>query len=112
MIPHFSGVDFASLYIEIPIMLVMYLAWLFINRIPIFKSKTADPSDAPPSPSTSAPAPVPRRVRWFDLVNTANVDLLRDEYKDDVSDFIEDQERERRLKGRTRWFWRLYYYVA
>lgn len=87
----------------------MYLAWLFINRIPALKAKhTAPSSDEPLSPT----APAPRRVRWFDLVDTANVDLYRDEHKDDVNDTIEDQERERRLSGRGGWFWRLYYYVA
>ena len=42
VIPHFSGVDFVSFYIEIPIMIVMYLIWLFVNRIPVIKSKLTD----------------------------------------------------------------------
>ncbi|EKM54159.1 uncharacterized protein PHACADRAFT_97068 [Phanerochaete carnosa HHB-10118-sp] len=112
VIPTFSGVDFVSFYVELPVMLVMYLAWLFINRTPVLKGREADASDAPPSPSTSTPAPVPRRVRWFGLIDTANVDLFRDEHKDDVHDQIEDQERDLRLKGRARWLWRLYYYLA
>ena len=91
-------------------MLVMYLAWLIINRIPIHRKAhaRATDGDAPLSPS----APAPRRVRWFDLVDTEHVDLFRDEHKDDVNDLIEDQERDRRLKGRAWWFWKLYYYVA
>ena len=90
-------------------MLVMYLAWLFINRIPAHrKAQGAAAATDALTPSS----PVPRRMRWFDLVDTANVDLFRDEHKDDVTDLIEDQERDRRLNGRLRWFWRLYYTVA
>ncbi|GJE95838.1 amino acid permease [Phanerochaete sordida] len=116
VIPHFSGVDFVSFYIEIPIMIVMYLIWLFVNRIPVIKSKLADIAGAndevPPSPSTSTVALAPRRVRWFDLVDTSTVDLFKYEHHDSVDDLIEDQERERRLKGRSRWLWQLYYYMA
>ena len=89
-------------------MLVMYLAWLVIKRIPTLRTEDVNAADSPlPSSSMS-----PRRGRWFDLVDTASVDLFRDEHKDDVTDLIEDQERDRRLNGRLRWFWRLYYTVA
>lgn len=33
--PTFSGVDFVSYYIELPIMLVMYIAWKLIKRTKI-----------------------------------------------------------------------------
>lgn len=90
-------------------MLVMYTTWLIINRIPTTKTGAAEPAISEEPLSLTEP---PRRARWFDLVDIANVDLFRDEHKDDVEDRIEDQERERRLKGRTKWFWKLYYFVA
>ena len=89
-------------------MLVMYVAWLAIKRIPARRSEDDAAADAPLSPDALAP----HRVRWFDLVDTANVDLFRDEHKDDVGDLIEDQERDRRLNGRTKWLWKLYYTTA
>ena len=88
-------------------MLVMYVAWLLINRAPgpSVETESAATPEEPPSQN-------PRRVRWFDLVDTVNVDLFRDEHQDDVNDLIEDQERDRRLKGRVNWFWKLYYIMA
>ncbi|PSR73129.1 hypothetical protein PHLCEN_2v10985 [Hermanssonia centrifuga] len=92
-------------------MLVMYLVWFLFHRRALHKVTT------PTTASSSASGPplathAPRRVRWLDLVDTETVDLHRDEHEDEVEDLIEDQERERRLKGRTRWFWKLYYIVA
>lgn len=108
VIPHFSAVDFVSFYIEIPVMLVMYIAWLAIKRLPTLNAEVnfPAPSEVPLHP------PAPRRLRWHDLVDTAAVDLTRDEHKDDVNDTIEDQERDRRLQGRGWVFWKLFYFVA
>ena len=91
-------------------MLVMYIAWLIVNRRPTVEAEHEHP--ASPEGPAAPPASPSRRARWFDIVDTASVDLHRDEYKDDVSDLIDDQERDRRLKGRARFFWKLYYLVA
>ncbi|KZF20205.1 hypothetical protein L228DRAFT_253969 [Xylona heveae TC161] len=40
--PTFSAVDFVSYYIELPIMLVMYLAWKFIKRTKVVKLAEMD----------------------------------------------------------------------
>lgn len=97
-----------SFYIEIPVMLVMYTAWLFFKRLPITKAGDTIITDTP----HSAPLRSSVGVRWFDLANPDIVDLHRDEYNDTVDDSIEDQQREARLKGPTRWLWKLYYYIA
>lgn len=127
MIPHFDAVSFVSYYVEIPIMIVMYLAWIVIKRIPMNKlaqklhidAESAAPS-IPPSPIPGSPSPTtplapyrsPRRVRWFDLVDTKTVDLYRDEHEETVMDQLEDEEREARLSGKWRWWWRLFYIVV
>lgn len=90
-------------------MIVMYLAWLVLKRIPYKKSQAiALPIDAEDIPVSIAPA----RSRWLDLVDTAEVDLHRDEHKDDAEDLVDDQERDRRLRGRAKLFWRVYYLAA
>lgn len=91
-------------------MLVMYTVWLLLHRIPAHKTpiRLNTTEDLVRDTLDSAKAP----IRWFDLVNTREVDLFRDEYKDDAEDVIDDQERERRLKGRARAFWSIYYLVA
>ena len=116
MIPKFSVVDFFSLYIEIPIMLFMYTLWVSLHRIPALKRIFLIPTepieeDDEPTTSTSTSKP-PKRVRWFDLVDTVKVDLYVDEHHDEAIDHIDDQEREQRLSGRFRWFWKVYYLVA
>lgn len=40
--PKFSGVDFVSYYIELPIMLVMYVAWKLIKKTKIVKLSEMD----------------------------------------------------------------------
>ena len=122
MIPHFTAVDFVSYYIEIPIMIVMYLAWLLIKRIPLHLHKANDYEESIPSPAippaTSAaatplaPYRAPRHVRWFDLVDTKTVDLFRDEHEESAVEELEEEERATRLAGRWRWAWHVYYLVA
>ncbi|KAI0093421.1 amino acid permease-domain-containing protein [Irpex rosettiformis] len=114
VIPKFSAVDFFSFYIEIPIMLFMYIVWIALRRLPGLKriledSATETIVDGGTSSITSI---VPKRVLWFDLVDTSKVDLYADEHKDDLVDRIEDQEREQRLKGKWRWPWKVYYLIA
>ncbi|KAI0686852.1 amino acid permease-domain-containing protein [Cytidiella melzeri] len=111
VIPKFSAVDFVSFYVEIPVMLVMYLVWLFLNKLRAPKRQSVDPEGAPTT-GTSAGTVTTKAAHWFDIVDTAEVDLYQDEYKDDVTDRIDDQDREQRLLGKKGWLWRVYYIVA
>ena len=101
--------DFISFYIEIPIMVIMYLVWVLVHHNPFQKGQEiALPIDAEDIPVTIAPT----RSRWLDLVETSEVDLHKDEYKDDVADLADNEERDKRLSGRTGWLWRIYYWAA
>ncbi|ETW81683.1 amino acid transporter [Heterobasidion irregulare TC 32-1] len=103
--PTFSAVDFVSFYIEIPIMIIMYLLWTVLQR-----------SNAQLSilPAPSSPDLVIPKGRWWytDTVDTGVVDLRRDEYVEVEEDRHEEEQRDRRFKGRLGYGWRLYYLVA
>lgn len=40
--PHFKAVDFVSYYIELPIMLVMFLVWKLVKRTKLVKLEVMD----------------------------------------------------------------------
>ncbi|KAJ4483691.1 amino acid permease-domain-containing protein [Lentinula aciculospora] len=137
IIPKFSPIDFVSYYIEIPIMLVMYIAWAFIN-CPRRPSRTTGPinestSETSGSRNPRSPSQTPlfdesvrrssskrRREkagkRWYnDIVDVQVVDLYQDEHEEEEEDRVDDGERERRLKGSSsvkRTLWRLFYLIA
>jgi len=103
--PHFTAVDFVSLYIEIPVMILMYTAWMLIRR--------PDPNIPAPTSSLSSASPGWRREWWkSDLVDVNTVDLTRDEYTEDHVDSVGDDKRDKRYQGKTRWLWRVYYWVV
>lgn len=92
-------------------MIVMYFVWLILKRRPLLKTHAiALPIED--EPTGHASANIPRKTLWLDLVDTAEVDLFRDEYQDDAEDIKDDQERERRLRGRGGWLWSVYYLAA
>ncbi|KAI0322347.1 amino acid permease/ SLC12A domain-containing protein [Amylostereum chailletii] len=98
LFPRFSPVDFVSFYVELPVMLVMFIAWSLVHRSPAVHDEVVVST---------------RRVRqWSDIVDLATVDLRRDEYSDVEDDVVDDQEKERRQKGRMAWAWRIYYLLA
>ncbi|KAL0579771.1 Basic amino-acid permease [Marasmius crinis-equi] len=119
--PEFDTVDFLSLYIEIPLMVVMTIAWLIFWRL---KSRgTRTNSLIPPSDSATPTLMTPllaRKsddrvwLRWTDIVDAETVDLYKDEYEEHLEVDKEDNEaRKRRLaSGNLRFFWRLYYWIA
>jgi AAT family amino acid transporter len=94
-------VDFVSLYIEIPIMLVMTVGWA------IFRSTRR---------RINSEMHAERKHRgWSDLVNTQDLDLYRDEHDEDVDDeqrHNEETAREKRMAGPRRILWKLYYAIV
>ncbi|KAK0485916.1 amino acid permease/ SLC12A domain-containing protein [Armillaria novae-zelandiae] len=89
IIPTFSVVDFFSLYIEIPVMVVMYLVWLTLRH----RNSTKAAAE------TEVPA---RALPWSDIVDMKTVDLTTDEY---VEYPVEDVEAERRTILRQLYYW-------
>jgi len=126
IIPHFSAVDFVSFYIEIPVMIFFYLAWLIFQRSsaasPSIQQPHVTPSTIPQAttsgttPSSFTPLLVNRarssRWKFHDFVEARTVDLYRDEYVEEDVDLAEDIERKARTSGKWRWFWKAYYIVA
>jgi hypothetical protein len=100
VIPRFSALEFASFYIEIPVMLLMCIAWM-ATHIPRIPSATADPTDTTPL-LPNKQEPERRRCRsWWggDLVDHHTVNLVRDEYEEGDVDKAEDDDR----AARQRW---------
>ncbi|PBK91604.1 hypothetical protein ARMGADRAFT_210660 [Armillaria gallica] len=87
--PTFSIVDFFSLYIEIPVMVVMYLVWLTLRH----RNSTKTAAE------TAAPA---RALPWSDIVDMKTVDLITDEY---VEHPVEDVEAKRQTILRRLYYW-------
>jgi amino acid transporter, AAT family len=97
--PKFNAVDFVSFYVEIPVMLVMFIFWMLLKR-PGLRSSHPDGSRA-------------LTGTWYsDLVDVKTVDLSRDEYMEGDHDRADDEQRITRMKGNTRYLWRLYYWLA
>ncbi|KAI0930648.1 hypothetical protein AcV5_007307 [Taiwanofungus camphoratus] len=111
VIPYFSPLDFVSFYLEIPVMLVMYIGWILFRR-PLSLPDDETRPLLPASPATPLLRSPHRRSKYSDLVDIAAVDLRRDEYEEEETDKRDDEERERRLKGRLGLLWKLYYWVA
>ncbi|KAF9528497.1 amino acid permease-domain-containing protein [Crepidotus variabilis] len=118
IIPTFSAADFVSFYVEIPIMLVMYVAWRLVRR-PITARKPlvtdAEGVDASQTPiGLTTPLAGSTKVRWtthlFDLVDYKAVNLYADEYQEEADD--EADKTEARLNGKKRWLWKVYYWVV
>jgi AAT family amino acid transporter len=117
-------VDFLSFYIEIPVMIIMYIAWLLAKRtfVPITEPVTpaATPGNPPSEPADESTPLISTNIRdrgtnyksAFDIVDIHAVDLYKDEYVEDVTDDADDEEREKRSQSRLGLLWKLYYLVA
>ncbi|KAI6026344.1 amino acid permease-domain-containing protein [Pisolithus microcarpus] len=113
-------IDFVSLYIEIPVMAVMYIAWLIVKGTLAWPS----PADVSGNPLRSAGETTPlihtsrnegSKIDLgaaFDIVDILTVDLYEDEYVEVSEDGVEDRVREQRLNGSFGSLWRLFYYIA
>jgi len=125
VIPEFSLVDFISFYIELPVMLIMFLAWLYLKS-PSSSSQSShshskstimgNDADASqpllPQQNVTNTDLIPHRKHWYsDLVDVDNVDLSRDEYVDEEDDILDDEERTKRVSGRLGVLWTVYYWV-
>lgn len=137
--PTFSAVDFVSFYIELPVMLVMSSGWLIARKLyqtpqalkrspseqhlgasthPNYRSISHSPPAVdilPPPTSSEQPGSlnILKRLRNVtDIVDTRTVDLHVDEYHEDTDDQLDDETREKRLSGKWRLLWRLYYLLA
>jgi amino acid transporter, AAT family len=78
VVPKFNGTDFASFYIEIPVMLLMYIAWTIITRPNAIRPEERDSCD---SSTPLIPDRGPHRRWWYgDLVDIETVDLVSDEH--------------------------------
>lgn len=106
IIPTFDHIDFISLYIEIPVMIVMFIGWWIIRRPdpnPLGKPASANPS----------PENLSHRKWWrSDLVDVKTIDLQVDEYDEPEEGQVISERRASRTKGRLGWIWRVYYWVV
>ena len=86
-------------------MIIMYLLWTILQR----SNAQLSTLPAPSSPDLVTP-----KGRWWytDTVDTGVVDLRRDEYVQVEEDRHEEEQRDRRFKGRWGYGWRLYYLAA
>jgi len=99
--PKFSAIDFVSLYLEIPIMIVMWFGWIAVHRL---TKRETNPD------STSSGAGV---NGVLDIVDLQTIDLKGDEYQDAVDDGEEEALRQKRTsQGTLRLLWRIYYLAA
>jgi AAT family amino acid transporter len=94
--PSFDAVDFVSLYIEIPLMIVMFVGWVVFRRILDRKLTIAHTQSS-----------------RFGL---GDIDLYHDEHDDRKEDVTqrhdEEKSREERLSGPRRLWWKLYYLIV
>ncbi|KAJ3843535.1 amino acid permease-domain-containing protein [Lentinula raphanica] len=142
VIPTFSPVSFVSYYIEIPVMVIMYLAWTLKQHMGR-SSRSLAPTQAesegirgsPRSPSQtplfdrtrnlarpSSKARGRRRVNgglwwwWYnDIVDVHTVDLYRDEYEEEETERVDEGEGGRRAKDSNivkRTLWKVLEFVA
>jgi AAT family amino acid transporter len=108
VIPTFSLLDFISLYIEIPTMLVMIIVCLLVKQRRAYSIQVSDESTRLLGPNSSASTN--RTSRFHDLVDSHNVDLYQDEYADEEEGPTEDKIAAR-LEGKARILWSLYYWL-
>ena len=94
-VPRFSAVDFVSFYVELPVMLTMFLVWSFLHK----PTSTCDVTNS---------SGIGAR-RWSDIVDLERVDLKADQYDETSAELQVELEREQKRRG---WPWRLYYLFA
>lgn len=110
VIPKFSILDFISFYVEVPVMIVMTVLWLFASRI---RGKRSAYSSTDSSPETQVLLAQPQTEtgsRLWDLIDVETVDLLKDEYDEPAGSL--DEETGKESKGYRRILRKLYNWVV
>lgn len=107
IIPQFSAMNFISLYIEIPVMFVMIVAWLVLRRPSEVLESRSSEGEALIGRSSIRPA---NHSRFHDIIEVSQVNLYTDEYDEETSG--DEDEYSVRLKGTMRWLWSLYYWFV
>ncbi|KAF9485823.1 hypothetical protein BDN70DRAFT_870714 [Pholiota conissans] len=110
VIPKFSPVEFVSFYVEIPIIIIMFMAWMVFRR-PAPQLPTTPQSDARTPLLFSQGHRDAHKSKFHDLVDVNTVDLHVDEYEEEEED-IRDDEVTKRLNSKGRLFWSLYYWLV
>ncbi|KAK2467860.1 hypothetical protein APHAL10511_000155 [Amanita phalloides] len=109
-IPKFSPTDFASYYIELLVMIVMFIIWRTLS----LRWPQVNPENSGQTPLLIPAASEAAHIHSFwsgDVVDLDCVDLTRDEYIGDEIDKKDDEQINSRLKGANRWLWHLYYWL-
>jgi len=102
--PKFIAVDFVSFYIEILLMLVMFIFWMLLKRPGLHHLRLS---------GTLGDGENGKRMWYSDLVDVKTVDLSRDEYVERDDDRADDKQRTNRMtQGWKGYLWRLYYWIA
>lgn len=111
--PKFSAVDFVSFYIEIPVMMVMYTAWVLAKNNSFTKPEAAGSTgELTPLIPIDSRGHATGHPSLFDVVDIYGVDLYKDEYVEDADDELDEEGMKQNLHGRFGWLWRLYYLVV
>ncbi|KAL4074275.1 amino acid permease-domain-containing protein [Scleroderma citrinum] len=119
--PTFSIVDFISFYIEIPVMIGMYIAWRLVQgAISPMGRRWVNNAEVLPQPAEESTPLLCIGTRGrginlraaFDIVDLSTIDLHEDEYVEADEDEAEDDEQKQRLRGRFGLLWKLFYYLA
>jgi AAT family amino acid transporter len=108
--PKFSSLDFVSFYVEIPVMIIMYVVWLSLKRPPQGLHIREPASQALLAPQSSQATYIKSHGYLHDLVDVDKVDLRSDEHEEPDDDG--DRELAERLQGKRRWLWSLYYWFV
>ncbi|KAG6920053.1 hypothetical protein DXG01_010121 [Tephrocybe rancida] len=109
VIPTFSAVDFVSFYIEIPVMIVMFIAWMVVTGARSRRTKNVQQVPGTDHVDSNTPR---RRVWYSDFVDAGTVDLYRDEYIEVEDDKVDDEQRTSRIIGKAGYLWKVYYWIA
>lgn len=106
-VPHFHPLDFLSYYIEIMVMVIMFVTW---RTLSLYKSR----SNPPMRPLLDSVKDDEHRSSFWtgDVADLDNIDLMQDEYHDVEVDTLDDDERILQQPGITRWLWNLYYWLV
>ncbi|KDR75290.1 hypothetical protein GALMADRAFT_69558 [Galerina marginata CBS 339.88] len=113
VLPVFSAVDFISFYIELPIIMVMFVAWMLFQRSRQQPVENIDSSSDQLLEESGPTTSIKKNSRFHDLVDADTVDLYREEYAEDVqADAEVEDEVTKRLNGNMRALWRLYYWLV